>query len=59
MPYLKLAVYQEREREWRERAASLELGKERDACQALADGYQHLANLIIRVESDQHHPASQ
>lgn len=52
LPYLKLATYQEREREWRERAATLEPGAERDACIALADGYRDLVSLIERVESN-------
>ncbi len=59
MSYLKLAVYHEREREWRKRAATLEPGAERDACIALADGYYHLTELISQIEGDQHHPALQ
>jgi hypothetical protein len=47
--FLKIETYQEREREWRERAATLEPGAERDACLALADGYRHLVTLIERV----------
>jgi hypothetical protein len=49
MAYLKIAMYAEREREWRERAASLEPGPERDACLLLADGYRDLMKLIERI----------
>jgi hypothetical protein len=31
---------------WREEAEALPLGKDRDACMALADGYARLASII-------------
>ncbi len=52
MSYLRTATYREREREWRERAANLNPGRERDACITLADGYQKLIELVERIELD-------
>jgi hypothetical protein len=39
-------IYRARARRWREEAVALPLGKERDACMVLADGYDNLAALI-------------
>jgi hypothetical protein len=39
-------VYRERAKQWRAAAEELPLGKERDACLVLADGYAKLAGLI-------------
>ena len=39
-------VYRERAEQWREAAAGLPPGKERDACLALSEGYERLAELI-------------
>ena len=50
MAYLKLATYQEREKEWRERAANAKPGPDQDACLALADGYRDLIKFIERVD---------
>ena len=38
--------YKERAKAWRDRAASLPRRPERDACVALAEGYEKLAALI-------------
>ena len=39
-------VYRERAEQWRAAAEKLPLGKEREACLVLADGYANLAGLI-------------
>jgi hypothetical protein len=49
MPYLDEATYRERARSWREQAASLPPGPERDSCTALAEGYAHLVTLLERL----------
>ena len=38
--------YRERAKEWRDRAASLPEGRERDACVTIAEGYIRLAEII-------------
>jgi hypothetical protein len=38
--------YKERAKAWRDKAASLPEGRERDACVTLAEGYEKLAELI-------------
>jgi hypothetical protein len=38
--------YRERAKEWRDKAASLPEGRERDACVTLAEGYEKLAEII-------------
>jgi len=38
--------YKERAKEWRDRAASLPEGRERDACVTVAEGYERLVELI-------------
>jgi hypothetical protein len=38
--------YRERAKEWRDRAASLPEGRERDACVIIAEGYEKLAETI-------------
>ena len=35
--------YEQRAKEWRDRAASLPEGRERDACVTIAEGYEKLA----------------
>jgi hypothetical protein len=42
--------YQNRARMWRQKADSLPIGQERDACLTLADGYANLAVLIEAAE---------
>ena len=39
-------LYRERAVRWRQEAENLTEGKERDACIRLAEGYEHLAELI-------------
>jgi hypothetical protein len=38
--------YKERAKEWRDRAASLPEGRERDACVTIAEGYEKLVEII-------------
>ena len=38
--------YKERAKAWRDKAASLPEGRERDACVTLAEGYEKLVELI-------------
>ena len=38
--------YRERAKEWRDRAASLPEGRERDACVTIAEGYEKLVEII-------------
>jgi hypothetical protein len=59
MSYLGEATYEERERSWRERAAGLPAGPERDTCTALADGYAHLVELIKRANNGREHARSE
>ena len=41
------AIYRERAAAWRDKAATLPEGsRERDVCQEIANGYDHLADLI-------------
>ena len=49
MSYLDANTYQEREQQWRDQAATLSPGPERDACLALADGYANLAAILERL----------
>ena len=37
--------YEQRAKEWRDRAASLPEGRERDACVTIAEGYERLAEI--------------
>jgi hypothetical protein len=41
-------TYRDRARKWREEAETLPPGKDRDSCLELAQGYDHLADLIDR-----------
>ena len=41
-------TYRARATQWRQKAETLPLGKEKDACLALAEGYADLAALIAR-----------
>ncbi len=52
MSYLDRATYVDRERSWRDQAARLPAGSERDACNVLADGYAHLIRLLERLEAE-------
>ena len=38
--------YRERAKEWRDKAASLPEGRERDTCVTIAEGYEGLAEII-------------
>ena len=38
--------YKERAKAWRDKAASLPEGRERDTCVTLAEGYEELAEII-------------
>ena len=38
--------YKQRAKEWRDRAASLPEGRERDACVTIAEGYEKLVEII-------------
>ena len=38
--------YRQRAKEWRDRAASLPEGRERDACVTIAEGYEKLVEII-------------
>ncbi|WP_428531627.1 hypothetical protein [Rhodopila sp.] len=49
MSYLNTATYQEREKQWREQAAGLPPGPDRDACLALAGGYGNLIALLDKL----------
>ena len=42
--------YKERAKEWRDKAASLPEGRERDTCVILAEGYEELAEIIIEAQ---------
>ena len=39
-------VYRMRAKEWRQKADALPAGEERETCEALAEGYARLAQLI-------------
>jgi hypothetical protein len=52
MSYLDAATYRVRERQWREAAADLSPGPERDACIALAEGYANLVAILGRLGQD-------
>ena len=45
-------VYRERAKEWRTAAEKLPLGREREVCLVLADGYAHRASLIDSLGLD-------
>jgi hypothetical protein len=49
MSYLDVTTYQNREKQWREFAAKLSAGPERDACIALAEGYANLIAILLRL----------
>jgi hypothetical protein len=51
MPDLDSDRYRERERQWRQEAALLSPGHERDACQSLAEAYARLVQIIERLLS--------
>jgi hypothetical protein len=44
-------TYRCRSEQWRDKAVTLPLGDERNACKALADGYAHLARLIESAQT--------
>jgi hypothetical protein len=56
MPYLDVAIYREREKQWRESAADLSPGPERDACIALAERYAKLVAILERLGQDNNRP---
>jgi hypothetical protein len=45
-----LERYRERAKEWRDRAASLPEGRERDACVTIAEGYEKLVEIIEEAQ---------
>ena len=51
MSYLDLTTYQNREKQWRDCAANLSDGPERDACIALAEGYANLIAILLRLDN--------
>ncbi|WP_428492682.1 hypothetical protein [Rhodopila sp.] len=51
MSYLNTPTYREREKQWLEQAAALPPGPDRDACQALADGYGNLVMLLDQLDA--------
>ena len=59
MSYLNAATYREREKRWREQAAELPPGPDRDGCLALASGYGALIAILDRLDAppDQGHAA--
>lgn len=58
MSYLNTAAYRERETQWRQQAAALPPGDDRDACLALARGYGDLVAILgqLTAASDHRHP---
>jgi hypothetical protein len=46
------ARYRERERSWRDKAANLPPGADRDHFTALADGYARIIRLLQRLNAD-------
>src|SRR5580693_2987341 len=51
MPYLDEATCRERERSWRDKAAVLPPGPEREIFTGLADGYAHFVELLGKIEA--------
>jgi len=45
-----LERYKERAKEWRDRAASLPEGRERDTCVTIAEGYEKLVEIIEEAQ---------
>jgi hypothetical protein len=56
MPDPDAQTYREREKHWRNEAARLTSGQDRDACLALADGYADLVSIIERRDIFQEAP---
>jgi hypothetical protein len=55
----KIDTYREREKKWREQAANLSPGAERDACLTLAQGYANLITILERLETREVAPKRQ
>jgi hypothetical protein len=51
MSFMDVPTYRARERSWRDKAAVLPPGPDRETYTALADGYAHLVNLLETLEA--------
>ena len=51
MPFLDAMIYRKREHQWREHAAEIPAGADRDASLELAEGYARLVELIERANA--------
>lgn len=46
-----IEVYRARARQWQAAGAACPLGKERDVCQILYEGYAELVNIIEKIQT--------
>ena len=51
MPFLDAMIYRKRAAQWREHAAQMPAGADRDASLELAEGYARLVELIERANA--------